>query len=36
MIERFYDPKEGTITFDGNDLKTLHLDTLREGIGYVS
>lgn len=36
MIERFYDPESGTISFDGCDLKDLHLDDLRKTIGYVA
>jgi len=33
LIERFYDPDEGRIMFDGHDLKSLHLRSLR---GYIS
>lgn len=36
MIERFYDPKDGTISFDGTNLKNVHLDDLRKTIGYVA
>ena len=36
MINRYYDPKEGSIDFDGTDLKQLSLKSLREMIGYVS
>lgn len=42
MIERFYDPIKndlnnmpGTISFDGQDIKTIKLKYLRESIGYV-
>jgi len=42
MIERFYDPAKneidnlpGTISFDGQDIKTIKLAALRESIGYV-
>ncbi|KAL0563134.1 hypothetical protein V5O48_018942, partial [Marasmius crinis-equi] len=36
MIERFYDPLEGTVKLDGRDLKTLNLKWLRSQIGLVS
>lgn len=36
MVERFYDPIDGTISFDGTNLKNLHLDDLRKTIGYVA
>jgi len=36
MLERFYDPQEGTIELDGQDIKTLNLTELRKQIGYVS
>ena len=32
---RFYDPDEGRITLDGNDLRSLDLVWLRSNIGYV-
>ena len=35
MIERFYDPVDGNITFDGFDIKKILLKSLRESIGYV-
>jgi ATP-binding cassette subfamily B (MDR/TAP) protein 1 len=35
LIMRFYDPDEGRITIDGNDLKELDLIWLKEKIGYV-
>jgi ABC-type iron transport system FetAB ATPase subunit len=41
MIERFYDPVRnadgslGQVTFDGQDLKSVKLKSLREAIGYV-
>jgi len=42
MIERFYDPirnetdgRVGSITFDGQDIKSIRLRELREAIGYV-
>ena len=35
-MERFYDPREGSIKFDGVDIKKLDLKNLRESIGYVS
>lgn len=36
MIERFYDPLNGTIMLDDKDLKQVHLDDLRKTIGYVA
>lgn len=36
MIERFYDPINGTISFDGTNLTNVHLDDLRKTIGYVA
>ena len=36
MLERFYDPQEGTIELDGQDIKTLNLTEMRKQIGYVS
>lgn len=36
MIERFYDPLEGDISFDSTNIKDIQLKTLRESIGYVS
>lgn len=36
MIERYYDPKSGTISFDETPLKSISLKTLRDTIGYVS
>ena len=35
LIMRYYDPEEGTISLDGNDLRDLDLDWLRSQIGYV-
>lgn len=35
MLERFYDPTEGTIFLDGKDIKTLNLTSMRRLIGYV-
>lgn len=34
-MERFYDPDMGSVTVDGNDLKSLNLKWMRENIGYV-
>lgn len=36
LIERFYDPLSGTVSADGNDLKTIKLENLRAQIGIVS
>jgi ABC-type multidrug transport system fused ATPase/permease subunit len=35
LIERFYDPESGTITFDGRGLQDWELPQLRSAIGYV-
>ncbi|MGW5474662.1 ABC transporter ATP-binding protein [Streptomyces chartreusis] len=35
LIERFYDPEDGTITLDGRDLADWELVQLRSAIGYV-
>ncbi|XP_073533538.1 ATP-dependent translocase ABCB1 [Phyllobates terribilis] len=36
LIQRFYDPDEGTITIDGQDIRNLNTRYLREVIGVVS
>ena len=36
MLERFYDPTEGEVHIDGNDLKMWNLRKYRQQIGYVS
>ncbi|KAL8004080.1 putative Type I protein exporter [Plasmopara halstedii] len=36
LLERFYDPKQGTILLDGRDIKTLNVKWLRSQIGLVS
>ncbi|XP_073438022.1 ATP-dependent translocase ABCB1 [Dendrobates tinctorius] len=36
LIQRFYDPEEGTITIDGQDIRNLNTRYLREIIGVVS
>jgi ATP-binding cassette subfamily B (MDR/TAP) protein 1 len=36
LIERFYDPKDGSITLDGIDLRALNVKWLRGHIGLVS
>ncbi|RLN26473.1 hypothetical protein BBJ28_00012868, partial [Nothophytophthora sp. Chile5] len=36
LLERFYDPKAGVVTLDGNDLTELNLPWLRERISLVS
>ncbi len=35
LIPRFYDPHAGSVRFDGNDLRALHLHDLRKNIGLV-
>lgn len=36
LIERFYDPLDGKVLIDGEDIKDLDLNSLRQQIGYVS
>ncbi|KAK4827802.1 LOW QUALITY PROTEIN: hypothetical protein QYF61_021794 [Mycteria americana] len=36
LIQRFYDPKEGMVTIDGQDIKTLNVRYPREIIGVVN
>jgi subfamily B ATP-binding cassette protein MsbA len=36
LVPRFYDPTSGSILFDGMDLRTLELKSLREMIGIVT
>jgi len=36
MIERFYDPLEGSIMYEGTDLKELNIKWYRDQIGFVS
>ncbi|KAJ7322287.1 hypothetical protein JRQ81_018574 [Phrynocephalus forsythii] len=36
LIQRFYDPVEGMVTIDGQDIKTLNIRYLREIIGVVN
>jgi ATP-binding cassette subfamily B (MDR/TAP) protein 1 len=35
LIERFYDPQQGTVCYEGKDIKTLNLRWYRDQIGYV-
>ena len=35
MLNRFYDPAEGTITYGKDDVKSLELTKLRDMIGWV-
>ncbi|XP_038899329.1 ABC transporter B family member 19-like [Benincasa hispida] len=35
LIERFYDPIQGTISLDGRDIRTLQIKWLRDQIGMV-
>ncbi|CDW88003.1 abc transporter family protein [Stylonychia lemnae] len=36
MIERFYDPDQGSVIVDGRNLKNLNLREFRHKVGYVS
>ncbi|HZW61238.1 MAG TPA: ABC transporter ATP-binding protein [Candidatus Babeliales bacterium] len=36
LLLRFYDPKSGSITLDGTDIKTVHMHDLRKAISLVS
>jgi ATP-binding cassette subfamily B (MDR/TAP) protein 1 len=36
LIERFYDPIEGGVFFEGNDIRELNIKSYRDQIGYVS
>lgn len=36
LIERFYDPKSGSVMFDGKDITTLNLRDYRSRIALVS
>jgi len=36
MIERFYDPTSGQVLFDGQNVRSLNLTSMRQMIGYVS
>lgn len=36
MIERFYDPLEGSIMYEGTDLRELNIKWYRDQIGFVS
>ncbi|KAH1177857.1 hypothetical protein KIL84_011559 [Mauremys mutica] len=36
LLQRFYDPVQGEITLDGQDIRTLNIKWLRERIGLVS
>jgi len=35
LLYRFYDPSSGTITIDGQDVRTVELDSLRRRLGVV-
>ncbi|XP_051937522.1 bile salt export pump isoform X2 [Hippocampus zosterae] len=35
LIQRFYDPNEGTVTLDGHDIRSLNIKWLRSIIGIV-
>lgn len=36
LIQRFYDPDEGQVLLDGQDIKTLNVACLRSYIGVIS
>ncbi|CAL8247209.1 unnamed protein product [Lota lota] len=36
LLQRFYDPQEGSVHIDGHDVRTLNVRFLREKIGVVS
>ena len=36
LIQRLYDPYEGSVLFDNHNIASIGLKTLRENIGYVS
>ncbi|CEP15025.1 hypothetical protein [Parasitella parasitica] len=36
LLERFYEPSQGEITLDGQDLKTLDPSWLRQNIGFIN
>jgi ATP-binding cassette subfamily B protein len=36
LLLRFHDPRQGAVTLDGHDLRTLSYRSLRSAIGYVS
>lgn len=36
LLQRFYDPQEGSVSIDGHDIRTLNIRYLREMIGVVS
>ncbi|NXX42987.1 MDR1 protein, partial [Tricholaema leucomelas] len=36
LIQRFYDPREGTVSIDGQDVRSLNVRYLREAIGVVN
>jgi len=36
LIQRFYDPEQGVVKIDGQDIKSLNVKWLREHIGVVS
>src|SRR5437773_7700907 len=35
LIARFYDPRAGTVTIDGTDIKTVTIRSLRDQISFV-
>ncbi len=35
LIQRFYDPEQGTVLLDGRDIKSLNVKWLRQQIGEI-
>ncbi|RDA85684.1 hypothetical protein CP532_4639 [Ophiocordyceps camponoti-leonardi (nom. inval.)] len=35
LVQRFYDPQEGTVTVDGHDVRRINIHSLRGHVGYV-
>ncbi|RCI16400.1 hypothetical protein L249_2862 [Ophiocordyceps polyrhachis-furcata BCC 54312] len=35
LVQRFYDPQEGTVTVDGHDVRNVNIHSLRGHVGYV-
>ena len=35
LLYRFYDPEQGSVCIDGEDLKNLQIDSIRKAIGVI-